>query len=298
MRTYSCIPEPYWRSAVSDEMFAAAYEAVSEKNRGVLKKLIAQLHSRSDASSLMTEMSVREYAQGFTCRVSSRPSSWAILSLDQNFNSPCQLLAAVMPCISHLIPKIAVFGAGSVFQTTPSLLTALELAGIETVFSSGQPEWVGDLLQSATEEGPGVLIGLGETGFLQYCCSVRPNQDVPFVPLNTVTRLGVWAEEDLWDTDILRFAHPGAEITWFGPKPDDFSPTVHEPLDQDRFFRSHFHAVYVPEGMVDQTLEHFNLVLCPGQEGSWFWPSLKETVLRAERFAWTGSGRKYDPGFF
>lgn len=117
---------------IDDALSAQAYDATPPALRALLKTAIAfQYHLYAEAPASETR-TVHCPAAGFRHTVHEKPAAWTVAVIEPHFDSPARLLAALMPAVLAGVDRIFVVSFGS--PIAPSLLVALELAGLEDVF--------------------------------------------------------------------------------------------------------------------------------------------------------------------
>lgn len=156
-------------TALPDESFARAYEALSGAERALLKLCIARLHAVYGEAPAF-EARTRRFAQGFGLQEDSSPADWALVLCPALCPSPAALLAAVMPAVFAGLERLLVCftppasapSAASPNAIAAPLLAALELAGIERAFFSSGQELRCWLAQQGHVPGGGRLLCLGQ----------------------------------------------------------------------------------------------------------------------------------------
>lgn len=124
---------PDWLEArrPDDGLYADAYEGTPAELRALLKTAIAFSFHRwtnMDGEKNETRSCSRS---GFCHSESSRSADWVLAVLGSGFASPARLLAALVPAVIAGTGRILIVSEASF---TPSICTALELAGLEDSF--------------------------------------------------------------------------------------------------------------------------------------------------------------------
>lgn len=274
---------PAWatRSLVSDQLFAQAYETLSPRERGFIKKHIAHLYSWIGPSLVRSTDTIQELRVGFMVQERTVPLPWVLVVIGEDMVSQAELVAATIPPLMAGVENIMVVRLGIGSPWAAPLLVGMELAGVECAFSVVHGEKIVSLARSFMKKsGPGAVLLLGDkpdSNVLEEL--IRDGVVCHGLPSPHV--FGVWAERNAqWDLSALRFAHPKGFFRYFGRRvslPPGFSLVKGGWTD---FCQSTFHAAYVPRDRTRETMEHFPLFFSPGEEGMWVWPQLSISLFQ------------------
>ncbi|WP_027367815.1 hypothetical protein [Desulfocurvibacter africanus] len=288
----SCLPEELEAHAIDDERFAQAYEAAGDRQRSVLKSLIAALWHLHAPKRVRSEMHELGWEQGGGVLLLTRPLSWTILCVDASTASPGLVLSALMPALTSGVSEIAVIGIGIGALTHP-VLTALELAGQERVFELQAPEAT-LLARSVAPAHSGIIMCLGHDAQAAFAnarlpmWSPKPRADGQDCPSGF--SLGVFLEEEQEYTKQFKldidYLLPGVAIEWWSPS-GKLGPSKAQRRAGDFpcFGKNCFDAVLVPQRFCRLALETFPVVLGLDRAGHWLWPGLTDDHFRLRHSA-------------
>jgi hypothetical protein len=179
-------------------------------------------------------------------------------------------------------------GAGSLFGSGPGrceLRPALELAGVEDVLSCGPGEFTRLQAELSETAGCGALLVLGGAGEMEH---------PPWRGAHTTLRPergALWAGSgDAWDYEAISSAHPGLEMTVWGPDPGLLPQGWRTASGGwEAFLAEGGDVLFVPEQGLREALQRCLLVLAPGQEGCWICPDLHPEDFTRTSLAWSGT---------
>lgn len=278
-------PSPEWLEAygVEERELDEAYAALSQTERALLKKTIAQLFAFYGEHHIRERRLETHWSEGLASIEQWRPAPWAFACIAPDMASPAQLLAAILPPVSLGVEHCLVARTSVASPWPAALLCALELAGIERVYSLPK-EHLPHLLAHLMEQAPsGVALGLGECGLPRL-----EGKGPRFVALRPPRSVALWSDGSVsWDLQAISFAHPRLRLIQqesgeaplsfeTGPGSDAWSAFVNQDVD----------GLFVPAGLMPSALQHHRLVLGPGQEACWVWPDLTRDVFLERRLAW------------
>lgn len=148
--------------AIPDETLGAAYEALGDKGRATLKLCIARMH-RIWGEPSQSERSDRRYAPDFRLISEESPAPYALVVCPAGYRSPAAFLAAVMPAVLAGVERVlpCFLDEENGAPPTPSLMAAMELAGVERCFHPPHRQILA-LLNLLCDKAPGgriVLLG-------------------------------------------------------------------------------------------------------------------------------------------
>jgi hypothetical protein len=272
MTAEQLIPEYALDALVPEADFERAYGVVPAPRLGLLKRCIAQLFAWYGRRTELEERSETLHGLGLRSFSASRPMDWTLLAAGEELDSPVQLLAALLPPLLSGVRQVLVVRTADTSHWSPSLLAAMELAGVEAVFSSPDRDFLPRLVQDLSRNGArGKVISFGGVP----PCSDRALPRVPHAVLESVQRLGLWSEGGVaWDLPALLFGTPRAEVVHCSPGGAGGSTAPAVETSWPEFLGMGFGAVLVPEERIEGALGRVPLVLGPGQECFWVWPSL------------------------
>jgi hypothetical protein len=269
-------------SFLQDEPFAGAYRNVTDRQRGLLKKCIAQQFSWQGMANAVERSGQLRHASSLKVWHRSRPFDWVLVVVDALDGSPAQLLATLLPPLLAGVPLVAALHRSG--QWSDAQLVSMELAGIETVFAARGLDLLAMLTRELVTHSPrGMLVSLGSDGLAIDTFSLSLSAGLGHVALRPALRFGMSVgPEPSWDLDALGFCHPGAELVSLPgtPSAEDGGLGLLSGIG-----RADFDALLVPESLAGDALRRARLVLCPGQECFWAWPE-----LRMETFWTTAAG--------
>lgn len=152
------LPDSFEAARVPDSRFARAYAQTGETGRALIKSQIAALHP-SYAADYATSVSVTARLHGGQVRtIETTPRPWHLLVIAPGVAAPAHLVAAVLPAVARRIPVLAVRSSGK-GGWPPALLAALELCGVEQVFSMSLAT-LKRCLKSLTDAVPGGSVAM------------------------------------------------------------------------------------------------------------------------------------------
>ena len=276
--------------AVAEDRFAAAYETVPDWARARLKKGIADVWSWLGAVAWKQEFKQTDYPAGAKVLQRRQPRDWCLVVARPD-TGPGVILGAVLPPLLSAVHEVAVLWVGQEEDLQDSTLLALELAGVEQVYScdqrlleQGMQETIdlldgswGGVLRLGTPPGSGhhpIPRPKGKR-FWQFCLPVPETA-------------GIFADDPgLWDFETLHFAHPNLDIqVWSASGEPALGKWPGVQGGWEDFLNRDFDLVLVEEGKVMEALRHFPVVLGPGQEVSWIWPDYPWQVCFRDHLGW------------
>ncbi len=135
--------EPY---AIEDDARAMAYERASVEQRQMLKTAIAYHALQGESPS--TVSCVLEYkAKGFWQRTHCAPAPTLFILCGEEYVSPARLVASIMPALLAGVGQCIFIHVSNGKQTSPSLLVALELLGLEEAYALPSMEQAKEFMQ-------------------------------------------------------------------------------------------------------------------------------------------------------
>lgn len=211
----ACRPEIFpAHQRVDEAAMAAAHDGIPPARRAVVKQCLALLHGLMGERADETIRARDDAARGFQTQTRSTPAPWACFFMGAGYAAPTRLAAALMPAILARVPLLA---AACVGEPSPSVLLALELAGVEDVFRvDDATSWPDRLRQSIGRDmGDGRVVLLHAGGLASAAEAARS------------AGLNVWEEtrpprlrvdpESRRFMDIINFCHPDARHTSDAP---------------------------------------------------------------------------------
>ncbi|GAB7080703.1 hypothetical protein [Megalodesulfovibrio paquesii] len=278
------LPEWMQKRLVSDDDFATAYHEIVPHRRALIKSAIARLHAlmgerRTSSRSTATALDAGMRAITWEVRVDT-----LVLALPPGFSSPAQLLAVVVPAQLAGVRDILVVhlrddseddsaeappaAAPRHPAIAPSILAALELAGVETCL---------DLAISEFAELPPLLDEAGQWGAfitLESGCSVVSD----FLQQSTEQQeIHCWfdAEDDLSLDDLRWLYGDQVPVYCWGAVPK-LLPLGMEKVDgtAEQFQAVDKFLALAPEGQLTELGTSSHLACSPDALGLWIWPGL------------------------
>jgi len=262
------LPESFEASRVDDVRFARAYDKTGDRGRALIKSCIARLFEINLPGSPVAASRTDRFASGGARSEFTAARPWYALALDPDCASPSQLVAAVMPALAARIPQVLVFRPKGRGPWPHALLTALELCGVEQVFSPTFKDLKQHLSVLRGQMGDGGLACLGSQAFCDRIQAL-------FAPgrahwLRPPRALGLLAESGLdWDREALAFAHAGVP--------------VREYTDAAMFASAGHEAVFAPASLAPLA----RLTFEPGCEFLWDWPDLPRELFFGRRLVYS-----------
>ena len=276
---------PEWLEAygLEESELDQAYTSLDQTARARLKKTIAQLFEFYSQYSVQERRCETHWSAGMVTVQRLRPVPWTLTVLAPEIDSPAQLLAAALPPLSLGVECCLVVRAAAGSPWPPSLICAMELAGLERMYSLPR-EHLPSLVDYLDRVSPwGTVLCLGEvTPLGAHNCKPRS------ITLDPPRSVGLWYEESVfWDEAALRFAHPSLELLRHGPgAPPPASGREAPAADWNAFVSRDAEGLFVPPRLIPSAMDHQRLVLGPGQEACWVWPQLTREVFLQRRLAW------------
>lgn len=288
---------PAWIAGrlLEDAAFVEAYRQVSARERALLKTCIARLHAWLGEGRLLNESRQAFWRQGFFSMERTEPLDWALVLLDASSVSPVKLVAAALPPLLAGARELLVARVGGEKPLTgpwpPALLTALELAGVESAIDLSRDEAAKLLCEAGEERGFGAALSLSEdlAGELLRPGGGCPRSVKTWRPEEWGV-IGVWLDAEASDVDLeaLSWAHPGVSIeVWGGTggvRPPNSSV---RDGNFDSFLNEGYAALVLPPDRAEEALGSCRVLLGPGGETCWFWPELSLDFFLRRSVYWT-----------
>lgn len=292
MNNEEVLPKWMEKDLVSELRFAEAYEALSSKQRSWIKKNIAFLFSWYGYISKDEQSCLSAWRQGFRSLKLSYPKEWAFLYVDSNAISPSQCIAALFPPLTAGVKKVFALGLKENEMWTKSLLSALELAGLEDVYQAdfNTLNMLLDFLAKGKKEG--IIIFLGNNIPAEYW--FKYIKDNPYIKLQSLIcpkRGGIWVDglQD-WDFEALRFLQPSLDLAVWSKEnlklPSSWNITSGTWED---FLRQEYDVLYVPKDKIESAIGNAFFVFGPGQECNWIWPEFTHQQCFTTKVALTSN---------
>ncbi len=260
-----------WR--VSDSRFARAYAATGDQGRGVLKTMIAALFASGQGGCASTRTCATQPDGLSACRELT-PRAWFALVLEPAIASAAQVVSALMPAITRRIPGVCVVRPASRAPWPRGVLTALELCGVEQVYSPPAASFRTCLEAIVGQAGEGAMAWLGRGGVprvLSETLSRATNGRCPLHALRAPEAVALLEGPGIgWDQEALAVAHQGLDIRRFS--------------DPTALAASGLEHVFAPAA---QAPAHARLVLGPGAEALWDWPDMPDALFLSSRLVYT-----------
>ena len=277
-------PETLERWQVGDGALAKAYARTGDRGRALLKSAIAQLYEAQEPGRPSDHKTVKRFRSGLIHSREHTTRPWYLLALAPEIASGPQVLAALMPAIVRRIPHILVLRPRSRTGWPPAVLAALELCGVERVYSPPRAQVKSFLEFLAENCGRGGLACLGDAAFWdRWAALAQALRSGPALWLEPPAALGVWTRPGLeWDIPAMRFAHPQAVLEAFGNGDAQGLPRQEGGLEA--FRAATFPAVYAPAGHRPASAR---VRLGPGLEAFWDWPEDFTDLLERKRLAFS-----------
>lgn len=269
---------------VQEASFAAAYDTLTSQQRSWLKTAIARLYvllgSEQSASTTVT----RQWRQGFYSSKRKNAIDSVVVVAAPGMHSPIRLLATVLPAMAAGVNELSVFLPLEAVDSHSPLLTALELAGCETVAWFDPHEDV-NLSQACNDTAAIkriVFLGEGMGGIATDATAL--SNTTPVLRLEPAPlKAGIWWKEDEpLALDVIAWCHPGIPMqVWNGEPKSPKDSWQWQSGDWEEFVSAGFDVVYVPCNMAESAAGRIPLVLAPGNEMCWVWPELTKDFFQA-----------------
>lgn len=212
IRLMSLVPAWLESHRIPDADFASAYDATPAPLRAHLKTAIAALHALHGETPATTTHT-RLPRAGFALTRHSEAAPWALVVVGPQHVAPPRLLGALLPALFDGVADVLVVQLvdGSNPTMPAPLLVALELAGQEQAFALNG-EALATLLHQLHATCPaGRVALLGHDTATQHLHHAAIALGLQTWRELTPPRIGV-AQGAQADLDLLRWAHPDAEI--------------------------------------------------------------------------------------
>jgi len=270
---------------VPDARFQTAYDATTPGQRGWLKTGIQHLFEIHHDHRSGEALSSASYAGGFAVSRLVRPKDFALILTPGPSAAPMRLLAAALPPLLAGVPEVAVASLDGPFSD--AALTALELAGLETAMET-TPSGFARLARSLAAAGArGTVLLLDATGMKPETAAALarcPNIDVASAPAPRLAVLA--APRTRWDFAALALAHGDTPIEVYGPAPGDLPGNcLVKPGGLAELIHARPLAAFLPENALRRALGRLPLVLGPGRESFFIWPTLSPSLFATQCLA-------------
>jgi hypothetical protein len=266
----AALPELFDAWRVSDVRFAKAYQRTGDRGRAVIKSAIAAAYQACQPSACSSVAISQRFHGGETRSEETTPRPWYAVALGSEVASPAQLVAALIPAMAARIPHVFVFRPKARTGWPHALLTALELCGVEQVFSPSMKNFEFCLSFLRDELGRGGLTCIGAESFwkkVSVCAGsgVRTHWLAPPGRIGQLAAPGV-----MWDQETIEFAHAGVELAAYG--------------DAASLAASGHEVVLAPYAAAARSAR---LVLEPGREALWDWNDLPRELFFDRRLVYS-----------
>jgi len=284
-------PDWLYELVPDDELFARAYEDISDQKRAWMKTSIARLYDWYGPQKDIAGASIRHWHSGFDTKQTFSAVDFAVVLFDGSLLSPTRLLAALVPALAGGVKNVlAARVAGGPWRK--AILTGMELAGQEMVVDVTEAQ-ARRLFNELRDTGhTGAVTVLGPKAAVIKTSELQAASRISFWRPRFSRAAVVWMDdESSFDLETLAFMHPDIIFSVFGTEPelpaDNFS---YEGDQFDDFIAAIMDVAYLPANRMDRALEKAKVVLGPGQEGCWVWPDLHPEHFQFYSTAWTIGG--------
>ena len=282
---------PHWTGQLvpDDELFAQAYQDLSDLERAWIKTGIARLYDWYGPRKDVGGEDVRQWSGGLQTRTRFDAVDFAVVLFDDTLLSPARLLAALVPAIATGVRSVIAVRVGE--DAAPwrkAILTGLELAGQESVIGVDQNQARRLLSELRETERPGAVAVLGPKA-TEACVSEQ----------YAATRMAFWRPRfsrmaTVWmdkgnplDLEALAFIHPDIAFSVYGDDVELPGPNFTRVKGGfDDFLSASSDVAYLPRERM-ASAGAVKLTLGPGLEGTWVWPDLHSLHFQFRRAAWT-----------
>jgi hypothetical protein len=271
---------------IADATFAAAYDALGDKRRSVLKKWISQLYLFWGRERSLCRTQIQQWDQGVTTHECVRPLDWTLFVLSPDFSSPAQLLAALLPALLAGVPRVVVAREEAEIPFPAPLLACMELAGQELVLEMNAASILEMTGAMFAESRRGKVCFLGKSPVMAPVRNLLPER--AFLGLATSgTTGGIWFDGCAqWDTQTLAWTLPDTVFCAGGDVPESMDNglkmRLHSSSEKD-FWTQDFDVLYTSD---PSSQGRCPCVFGPGQEGGWFWPDLTPRIFMDTAMSW------------
>lgn len=179
---------------VPDEVLAAAYEGTSPERRSWIKTTLALVEAALPAQPSPSLFRTENTAAGFGYGRRRATAPWTVIMIAAGYASAIRLAAAIMAARVAGVDLILAACAGKPGEVPSAIFAALELTGVEQVFSLPEPS---PLLRELKGRGRVLTFGTG------------PAPGAPAFPI-WADRPPRMEEKNLPDEALIRWAHPDA----------------------------------------------------------------------------------------
>ena len=261
---------------VADRAFAAAYAALPDRNRAWIKTGLAALYAALGGPLPLAVGQERVCGHDLSLVTRETPLDFVLVACGPGFASPARLMAAVLPALCARVPEVAAVRVGGAWPK--SLLTTLELCGIESAFRLGARAFAG-LGKELAGLGRGAIV------VLDGLAAPATGPAGPHVfPARVAGRAGIFPEADTpFDWDALAFAQPDLTLCVHGGPAPDQAPFAAAAGTLAEAAGLGYDAVYVGNAQVEAALAAAPLSLGPGRETLWLWPQLTPGMFRRQQ---------------
>lgn len=284
---------PGWLNELvpDDELFARAYEDISDQRRAWMKTGIARLYDCYGPQKDIAGASIRHWQSGFDTKQTFSAVDFAVVLFDGSLLSPARLLAALVPALVGGVKNVlAARVAGGPWRK--AILTGMELAGQEMVVDITEAQ-ARRLFNELRDTGhTGAVTVLGPKAAVIKTSELQAASRISFWRPRFSRAAAIWMDDkSTFDLETLAFIHPDIIFSVFGVEPelpaDNFS---YEGDQFEDFIDAIIDVAYLPAERVDRALVKAKVVLGPGQEGCWVWPDLHPEHFQFHSTAWTIGG--------
>jgi hypothetical protein len=266
----AALPESFDAWRISDAMFAKAYQRTGDRGRAFIKSAIAAAFQACQPTATASVAISARFHGGETRSEETTPRPWYALALGSEVESPAQLVAALIPAVAARIPHVLVFRPKARSGWPHTLLTALELCGVEQVFSPSMRDFESCLGILRDNFGRGGLACLGAEPFWKKVAAFT-GSGVRTHWLASPGQMGQLVVPGIaWDQGTIEFAHAGVELAVYG---DAFALAA-----------SGHEVVLAPYAAAPQSAR---LVLEPGREALWDWHDLPRELFFDRRLVYS-----------
>ncbi len=296
--------------AEPDERFAAAYDAVGEHGRALIKTAVARLASIYSPAACTQHRSEDRFAAGFVRYGYAAPAPAALVLAAQTVRSPAALAATVAPALLAGVPEVAVArvvateGEAADDAGWPdALLATLELVGQEWALTITPREAANVLDALAEDEAPVRVLVLGdpvsayetaESFALAAALSEATAKGLAIRVLPEPSVLAAWMDDPAKDAggppldmEAAAWAHPAAMRLAYNA--GDACPDSWTPVEGgwESFIAPPATARLAPAGLVEAAFQAAPeaLAMGPGNECCWVYPELDAAFFHIRSLA-------------
>jgi len=272
-----------------DDLFARAYQDISDERRALIKTSIARLYDFYGPRKDISGEVLRRWSAGFNTKSTYDAVDFVVVLFDGSVLSPARLLAALVPALASGVKHVL---AARVSEGTPwrkAVLTGFELAGQELVADMTDVDARRLFNELRETNRSGAVVVLGPKAAVIKSSELQAASRISFWRPRFSRTATIWMDDkSTFDLEALSFTHPDIVFSVYGAESD--LPTDKFSYEGDGFERcvdAIEDVAYLPVERMDQIVKKTKLVFGRGQEGGWVWPDLHPEHFQFHSTVWT-----------